>query len=167
MGDEKPGCQIDRLPAGCALEFAFFAWPGADPGVSDWPSTPGAILRDPAHRSLMLHFAPGRWLVPEPSVESRELLNKVALAGLGMIVEVTGKYDPLTITGPGATRLLACGIDVEAILQGRECAALTLFDAPVILARMPEGYSIWVQSSYSADFVRTAEGFRVLLESGF
>lgn len=166
MRVEKFDCRIDRLPAGCALEFVFYAWPTADPGLSDWSGTAGAIRRDPAQRTLMLHFAPGRWLVPEPSVETRAMLNKAALAGLGMIVEVTGKYDQLSITGPGATRLLACGIDIEAILQARECAALTLFDCPAVLARAPEGYAIWVQSSYAADFVTTAERFRALLEGG-
>ena len=44
---------------------------------------------------------------------------------------------------------LASGADVEALLEGRDCAALSLFDCPVIVARAEEGLELWLQSSYA------------------
>ncbi len=112
----------------------------------------------------MLHFGPGRWLVPNPGSETRALLDAAAAAGRGTIIDVTGKYEELSILGSGATRLLSSGLDVETLLRSRECAALTLFDSPAVIARVPDGYAIWVQSSYATDFVTTAERFRMMLE---
>jgi sarcosine oxidase gamma subunit len=165
MSDEKSSCQIDRLPGACALEFAAFAWPAPDLVEPAWPSAPGAVRYDARQRALLLHFAPGRWLAPDPSAEIRSLLNTAALAAVGVVVEVTGKHDALLVSGPGATRLLACAIAIEAVLNARDCAALTLFDCPAIVARAPEGYAVWLQSSYTTDFVATAERFRASLES--
>ena len=165
MTDEKLSCRIDRLPSACALEFAAFAWPAPDTSELAWPSKPGAVRYDERRRPLLLHYAPGRWLAPEPSLEIRSLLATAAQAAVGVVVEVTGKRDALLISGTGATRLLACAIAIEAVLNARDCAALTLFDCPAILARAPEGFAVWVQSSYTTDFVTTAERFRASLES--
>jgi sarcosine oxidase gamma subunit len=164
MSEQTHSCRIARLPGECVLEFASFAWPSADLGEPDWPCAPGAVRRDGAQRALLLHFGPGRWLVPDPGSEIRALLDTAAAAGRGTIVEVTGKYEQLSILGSGATRLLASGIDVEAVLRSRECAALALFDCPAVIVRVPDGYALWVQSSYATDFVTTAERFRMMLE---
>ena len=72
------------------------------------------------------------------------------------MIDVSGKWEALSIAGPGATRLLACALDIEAVLQGRDCAAVTLFDCPAIVARAADGFAVWVQSSYAADFMATA-----------
>jgi sarcosine oxidase gamma subunit len=161
---EKLNCRIDRLPSACALEFAGFTWPAPDLGEPAWPNAPGAVRYDRQQHPVLLHFAPGRWLAPEPGVEIRSLLATAARAAVGVVVEVTGKRDGLFIGGPGATRLLACAIAIEAVLNARDCAALTLFDCPAILARAPGGFAVWVQSSYTTDFVTTAERFRASLE---
>jgi heterotetrameric sarcosine oxidase gamma subunit len=123
----------------------------------------GAVRYDAQGRSLLLHFAPGRWLAPDPIDETRSLLGAAALAGAGVVIEVTGKWDALLIRGPGATRLLACAIGIEAALDARDCAALTLFDCPVTLARVSQGFGVWVQSSYTADFLATAAHFQAEL----
>ncbi len=161
--DEETGCRIDRLPSVPALEFTAFAWPAQALGEPAWPGAPGAVRYDSQGRALLLHFAPGRWLAPDPIDETRSLLASAAGAGLGAVVEVTGKWDTVLILGPGATRLMACAIGIEAVLDARDCAALTLFDCPVTVARYPEGFALWLQSSYTTDFLTTAEHFRTSL----
>jgi heterotetrameric sarcosine oxidase gamma subunit len=163
--DEKFSCRIDRLPCASALEFAAFKWPSPELDEPAWPNAPGAVRFDALQRPMLLHFAPGRWFAPEPGLEIRTLLAMAAQAAAGVVVDVTGKRDALLIGGPGAARLLSCAIAIEAILNARDCAALTLFDCPAIVARAPEGFAVWVQSSYTTDFVTTAERFRTSLES--
>jgi sarcosine oxidase gamma subunit len=165
MTEAESSWRIDRVPCARALEFAAFAWPA--PAVSEpgWPSAAGAVRYDAQRRPLLLHFAPGRWLAPDPDQEIRTLLSTAALATAGAVVDVTGKWDALLIRGAGAPRLLACTLALEAVLNARDCAALALFDCPAILARASEGFAVWVQSSYTGDFVSTAERFRASLES--
>jgi heterotetrameric sarcosine oxidase gamma subunit len=165
MTDKKSACHVERLPSADALEFAAYAWPSPELGEPAWPNAPGAVRCDAGQRPLLLHFAPGRWFVPAPDPELRSLLELAVQSAAGVIVDVTGKHDHLCISGPGAARLLASAIDVEAVLASRACAALTLFDCPAILARTPEGFSIWVQSSYTADFVSTAGRLQASLET--
>ena len=119
---------------------------------------------DAQQRPALLHFAPGRWLAPDPSAETRSLLAGAVQQAPGTVVDVTGKWDALMISGPGAHRLLACAISIEAVLDGRDCAAVTLFDCPATLARVQGQFALWVQSSYTTDFLHTAERFRASLE---
>ena len=144
-------------PAAC-LEFiapraADLGWLGAG-----WPVAPGAVDRATDGRVELLHFASGRWLVPEPTAALRVMLDTRAAEGLGAIVDVEGKWRRLTLAGPGAARLLGSGTSLEGVLAGRDCALLRLFDAPVVLARDAERFEIWVQASYFA-------GFRAQLEA--
>ena len=164
MSNELQHCRIDRLPPQVMLEFV--AYPSA--GRNDdalWPQGPGAVRRDARQQPLLLHFAPGRWLVPDPSAETRALLEHAADGGNGDVVDVTGKWEALMLTGPGAGRLLACDVAVEEVLKDRECAAISLFDAPATVARASGGYAIWVQSSYLTDCIACLERFRASLES--
>jgi hypothetical protein len=162
--EEEGSCRIDRVPCARALEFTAFAWPAAALTEPAWPSGAGAVRYDARQRPLLLHFAPGRWLAPAPDEEIRSLLAAPGLAAAGAAVEVTGKWEGFLIRGSGAARLLACTLAVEPVLSARDCAAVTLFDCPAILARAPGGFAVWVQSSYATDFVSTAEGFRASLE---
>ena len=144
-------------PAAC-LEFiapraADLGWLGAG-----WPVAPGAVRRAADGRIELLHFASGRWLVPEPTAALRVVLDTRVAEGLGAIVDVEGKWCRLTLAGPGAARLLASGTSLEGVLAGRDCAMLRLFDAPVVLARGAECFEAWVQASYLASF-------RALLEA--
>ncbi len=113
MNHEIAGCRIDRLASAPGLEFAAFSWPARAPGEPAWPGAPGAVRYDSQRRAVLLHFAPGRWLAPDPSDETRSLLSAAAEAAQGVVVEVTGKWDALLIRGPGAMRLLACTIDID------------------------------------------------------
>lgn len=164
MTDEEASCRIDRVPCARALEFAAFAWPAPALSEPAWPSSAGAVRYDARQRPLLLHFAPGRWLAPDPDEDTCSLLAAAGLAAAGVVVEVTGKWEALLIRGTRAPRLLACALAIEPVLNARDCAAVTLFDCPAILARAPGGFAVWVQSSYAADFAATAEGFRASLE---
>ena len=72
--------------------------------------------------------------------------------GVGTAVEVEGKWTALELDGPDAARLLSSSLDVAAVLESRDCAAVVLFDCPAVLAKSAQGYLIYVQSSYAADF---------------
>jgi sarcosine oxidase gamma subunit len=98
-----------------------------------------------------LHFAPARWLLPDPGAELDAWLSAAA-AGAGIAVEVEGKWTALELAGPDAARLLCSSLDVGAVLESRDCAAVALFDCPAVLATSARGYIIYVQSSYAADF---------------
>jgi sarcosine oxidase gamma subunit len=148
------------------LEFASFHWPCPGIGADEWPTGPGSVQRDPALRPLLLQFAPGRWLAPAPTPATEALLAAAARNGSGSCVDVTGKWQPLFIAGPGASRLLACTLDIGSVLAGRGCAAAVLFDCPAIVASAAGGFELWVQSSYCADFLATAGRFAVELARG-
>jgi heterotetrameric sarcosine oxidase gamma subunit len=165
MNEDKTIARIDRLPSGRVLEFAAFGWPTAALAEPDWPNAPGGLRYGADQRIELLHFAPGRWLAPDPSEEVQSLLAAAAAASAGTALEVSGKWDQMRIAGSGAARLLACGVCAEEVLAERECAALTLFDCPAILARAADGFRLWVQSSYSADFLATAARFQGSLQS--
>ena len=119
----------------------------SSPGGSlPWPSVPGAVHVAADGRLEALHFAPGRWLLPEPSAE---LLAAVADQSAATLVDTEGKWQRRSLRGSGAMRLLAAAADVEEMLKGRGCAALSLFDCPAIIARAPGSIELWVQSSYA------------------
>jgi len=147
--DVAPACRIARLADTRVLEVARFGGATAPAG---WPSAPGEVSRNTAGFPAMLHFAPGRWLVPVNTFDLDAAL--AAARACSAVVDVTGKWQAFAITG--AARLLASTVAMEAVLDGRECAAATLFDCPAIVARTADGYLVWVQSSYAADFLSTA-----------
>jgi heterotetrameric sarcosine oxidase gamma subunit len=156
----QPGCRLETPSPEPMLEFAAFGFPLGGAFVVGWPAAPGAVRHDAAGRPVLLHFAPARWLVPAPHPDIAALIDAATQAGAGAVVDVDGKWKAVELLGPGAARLLASTIDVEAVLGGRECAAVTLFDCPAVLARVPDGFGIWVRSSYAADFVAAAEALR-------
>jgi len=102
-------------------------------------------------------------LAPDPSAATEALLDAAAAQGVGVSIDVTGKWEHCVFAGPGAARLLACAIEAGAVLDKRECAAVTLFDCPAVIARSHLGFELWLQASYSADFFATAERFRAAL----
>jgi sarcosine oxidase gamma subunit len=163
MTDDLPSCQIDRLPAQPVLEFVAFASASSASGLL--PVGPGAARFDASRRPVLLHFAPERWLAPNPDLDTRASLARAAGEGLGVLIDVSGKWDEVRIHGQGAGRLLACDLAIEEVLKDRDCAAVTLFDCPATVARAPDGFVVWVQSSYTSDFMACAERCRELLES--
>jgi len=113
---------------------------------------PGTVRRAADGRPAALHFAPARWLLPDPDAELDALLAKAVAAGAGIAFEVEGKWTAMALTGPEAARLLSSSLDVAALLESRGCAAVVLFDCPAVLATSGPGYIIYVQSSYAVDF---------------
>jgi len=157
-------CHIDRQPQQRTLEFAAYHGPLGGFDTAVWPCAPGGGWRNDDGRLCRLQFAPGRWLLPEPSAASEALLDAAARAGLGTKIDASGKWEHVVIGGPGAARLLACAIEIESVLEQRECAALRLFDCPAIVARCDDGYELWVQSSYLGDFLASANRFLASLQ---
>ena len=143
-----------------AREFKTFTFPLVGAATTDLPAPPGAVQRDAAGRATLLHCAPGRVLAPAPTPDMVRHLEALAAAGVGALFDVCGKWRAIEVAGAGATVLLASGIDVAAVLARRECAALLLFDCPVVLARAAGGFGIWVQGSYASDFLGSLERIR-------
>ena len=151
-----PPCRIIQLPAEEVLEFVAYALPARGCVSPDWPLEPGAVRRDAQQQPALLHYAPARWLAPAPAPELRRLLEGAASAGAGSLINASGKWVPVDIEGPGAARLLASTLDIEAVLSHRDCAAVTLFDCPAVVARVAQGFRLWVQASYAAHLLATA-----------
>lgn len=150
-------CRLERLPPERVLEFVLFGFPHGSPFDAGSPAAPGGVRHDAAGRAALLHFAPGRWLVPAPSAGTLALLEAEEAAGAGASFDVTGKWQALRLTGTDAARLLSSSVDVAALLEDRECAALTLFDCPALVVRVADGCVLWVRASYAADLVTAIE----------
>ncbi len=105
-----------------------------------------AATRAAAPPDLPLHFAPGRWLLPDPA---QEVLDRLGGQPGIVIVDVDGKWQRRILSGLRVWRVLAVTADVETMLRGRDCAALTLFDCPGIATRSGDGVEIWIASSYA------------------
>jgi heterotetrameric sarcosine oxidase gamma subunit len=147
--------RVARLPPTRVLEVVAFRPVPANAGAV-LPSSPGEVLRDAEGAPALLHFAPGRWLVPASGLDLA-----TALAGVpafGAIVDVTGKWQELAITGKDAPWFLASAVAIDAVLDGRQCAAVTLFDCPAIVARGAGGFVVWLPASYVAHFLALAQG---------
>ena len=145
---------------GNGLEFKAFQFPLVGTATADLPAPPGAAWRDGAGHATLLHFAPGRFFAPAPAAELARHLAALEAAGIGRVFDVTGKWRALRVAGPGALRLLAAGADVEAVLAHRDCAALSLFDCPVVLAHASRAFDLWVPASYATDLRNSLERLR-------
>jgi glycine cleavage system aminomethyltransferase T len=151
---QTESCLLARSVALRVVEIAAFDASSTAADSLGLPSRPGAVTGiDDGGSSL--YFAPGRWLLVAPSPACEERIR--AAAQWGSWVEVTGKWVAMTLQGPGAQRVLASTIDVEATLQDRECAAVTLFDCASILVRDELGFTVWVHASVASDWVAAVE----------
>ena len=158
-------CRIDGPSAIEAREFKTFMFPLVGSATADFPAPPGAVQHDGAGRAALLHFAPGRFLVPAPGADMIRHLDALAAAGVGVVFNVAGKWRAIRVTGAGAQRLLAAGIDAAAVLGHRDCAAVQLLDCPVVLARAGDGFELWVQASYATDLAGSLERIRASLQA--
>ena len=165
MSQDPADCRIEYSPGARACEYVSYAWPPAGAVPSEWPLAPGAIRLGADGRPELLHFAPGRWLAPGAAPDSFHGSYEGATPPAGTLVDVSGKWDGVQLRGGGAARLLATTIDLERVLEQRDCAAVTLFDSPAIIVRVPDGYLLWVQSSYTSDFLTAAKRARAVLEA--
>ena len=118
-----------------------------------------------------LHYASDRWLIPHPAPSTLEELERAANAGDGVLTEISGKWLLIRLVGAaiaGAARHepsaspLAAGFAQEHVLKDRDCAALWLFDCPVIVSRDARGLEIWLEASYEASFLSTLESLGVI-----
>jgi heterotetrameric sarcosine oxidase gamma subunit len=155
-----PDCRIDGPGDGVGLEFKTFLFPLVGTATADLPAPPGAAWHDGSGHATLLHFAPGRFLAPAPTAEMARHLAALESAGVGRLFDVRGKWRQLTVAGTGAARLLSAGVDVEAVLAHRDCAALTLFDCPLVLARSGQRFELWVESSYATDLRASLDRLR-------
>jgi heterotetrameric sarcosine oxidase gamma subunit len=147
----EANCRIEGPGEDRGLEFKTYLFPLVGTATADLPAPPGAAWRDAGGRATLLHFAPGRFLAPAPSEELARHLAALEAAGVGALFEVSGKWRAFTVEGEGAVRLLAAGLDADAVLAHRDCAAVTLFDCPAVLARTAAGFALWVHASCASD----------------
>jgi sarcosine oxidase gamma subunit len=155
VGDAR-AASLPRLQR-LALERCFEFVAHARVPEAGWPSQPGQVLRDSAGRAVLLHFAPGRWLVPAPDERLRSRLDALVRDRHGALVDVDGKWQALAPTPATATRVLASGVELDALLQGRDAAAVVLFDGPAIVVRAGAGFELYVAASYLHSFEAAVE----------
>jgi heterotetrameric sarcosine oxidase gamma subunit len=145
-------CVLGPLPAGRAIEFVCF---DALSAPADWPRTPGGMRRGALGEPEILHIAPRRWLLPDPAEGLRAQAAAAEEAQTGTAVEVEGKWTSLELRGADAARVLSSTLDVAAVLESRDCAAVVLFDCPALIAALAApvaGYRLFVKASYAAAF---------------
>jgi len=108
------------------------------------PLEPGAARTDGQGRRH-LHFSPGRWLTLCSSAAAAppELPASVA------VVDASGKWHRLRLTGADAERVLRFQLAVDHIFAGRACAATRAFDCPAVIERDSAGFCVWTHASYS------------------
>jgi sarcosine oxidase gamma subunit len=155
-------CTLERQPTARMVEFTFFDSFGGARGAGTLP-LPGGARRGTNGDPVILHFAPGRYLLPDPAPELDAWIAAAAAQGTGAAVEVEGKWAALGLSGPDAARLLSSSLDVVAVLESRDCAAVTLFDCPAVVAAAATGYLVYLKASYAADFSAAIERLRANL----
>jgi heterotetrameric sarcosine oxidase gamma subunit len=143
---------IDRGSAN-DLEFVTFAPSGH---FELLPAAPGGAAHTESGDAVYA-IAPRRWFAPRPGDALRATFEAAEAGGAGALVDVTGQWRCLDLEGASAGSILRNAIDIEAVLEGREIALVTLFDAPCRVARRPSGYRLWVRSSYAAHLMTLLE----------
>jgi len=110
-------------------------------------AAPGAVPGLEAHGAA-LHVAPGRWLLLGADAQA----VAAAVAAGAVAIDVEGKWRCFELRGARAVSLLSAGVNVAEILEGRDCAAVPLFDCPTVIARhsRDHGFDVYVHASYAA-----------------
>lgn len=112
-------------------------------GVATHGISPGEAVIESRRRTL--YFSPGYLL----AINFDGGAPPLAAVLSAIPIDVTGKWRGFRLTGPRAGAVLAAGAHVELLLQDRVCAALSLFDCPVVLLRTADAYEVWVLASYT------------------
>jgi sarcosine oxidase gamma subunit len=139
------------------VEFKAYDYPITGAWAARFPTAPGAVTRNGLGQCELLHIAAAHWLAPEPSTELAALLDDATTAGAGVQIRVDGKWQAIMLAGAGARRALARTVPLDTILAARDCAAVSLFDCPAVIARSEAGFDLWVQASYAADLLASFE----------
>jgi hypothetical protein len=122
------------------------------PGA-DWQGAPGRVLRGP-DGALALNFAPARWLLLAPD----DHWTARAISAGALLFDTAGKLRLLQV--PASHWAIRAAVDVETILEARECAAAVLFDTPVVIARNgADTLLLCVPASYADSFVASIESW--------
>lgn len=129
-----------------ARDLEFVAYTTADLPAS-LPRRPGEVQYLEGE-PVLLYVAPGRWFAPAAAEAVRTRL--AGLGESGTTVDLEGYWARIDVTGPRATAVLSATIDVLAVLDGRDCAAVTLFDCPARVVRLGNGYAVWTRASHGA-----------------
>ena len=112
-----------------------------------------------------LHYAPGRWLIPNAEPSTLADLERAAAVGEGALTEVSGKWLRIVIAGAALADSrewpLAAGFAREHLLKDRDCAALWLFDCPVVVSMAGPDLDIWLEASYEASFLSMLESLGI------
>lgn len=157
---ETPDLCIVGAPFERCSELVALRAPATSEFGEGWPIAPGKVRLAPSGAAELLHFAPGRWLMPDPSKALMQQSERYVVAGAAELIDVEGKWRKIVLSGEAAMRVLAAGAAVESLLAECDCAALTLFDCPVILAGGTSRFELWVPSSYFPSFSSTLESLR-------
>jgi sarcosine oxidase gamma subunit len=104
---------------------------------------PGFALIE--NESRIFHFTP-RYLL---AINHQGTTPAVAATAEAIAVDVTGKWCGYRLHGSRARDVLAAGAHANLVLNGRACAALSLFDCPVVLVRTAGADEVWVPASYA------------------
>ncbi len=123
---------VSRLPAAAA--------PGAEP--------PGSVRRY-ADGAAVLHVGPGRWLLAGHAIERESSAVVAAQVSGGSLLDVSGKWLRLCVTGAQAQGHLSHFLNVTQVLHGRDCAPVTILDCPTLLARRERGFELWTGRSWA------------------
>jgi heterotetrameric sarcosine oxidase gamma subunit len=109
---------------------------------------PGSVRRY-ADGAALLHMGPGRWLLVGHAQEREAALVVTAEASGGSLLDVSGKWLRLSVTGAEAERHLARFLNVTQVLHERDCAPVTILDCPTLLVRGERGFELWTTRSWA------------------
>jgi sarcosine oxidase gamma subunit len=118
------------------------------PDSSSGETPPGGVRRY-ADGAAALHMAPGRWLLVGRAVEWESAALVTAQACGGSLVDVSGKWLRLSVTGAQAQSHLARFLSVTQVLQDRGCAPVSVLECPALLARCERGFELWTTRSWA------------------
>ena len=118
----------------------------------EWHVSTGVSADDvnPGYASIqgdtrLMYFAP-RYLL---AINHAGAIPPIVATAGAVAVDVTGKWHGYRLHGSLSSNVLARGVQTGMVLAGRNCAALSLFDCPVVLLQSAETSEVWVPASYA------------------
>ena len=114
----------------------------------------GRVTRHDDGRILTLHHSPNRWLLPQADPA---LVATLGAAGdAGVLSEVNGKWREILLPGAASAsdpvHPVRASFACDLVLARRDCAALWLFDCPLVIARDARDLTLWLEASFEASF---------------
>lgn len=135
-----------RLEEARCYELVF---PSSRLGAGPSPrGQPGSVRRY-ADGAAVLHTGPGRWLLVGQAIRQESTAVGAAAVAGGSLLDVSGKWLRLLVTGADAEPCLAQFLSVAQVLHGRGCAPVNVLDCPVLLARCEGGFELWTTRSWA------------------